>query len=54
MQIGTKSLQVRASLAPAEQRDRLWAKAVAIYPGYEDYQRKTTRLIPVVVLHPLA
>jgi len=34
---------------PAERR-RLWALAVAEYPGYAGYQDKTDRLIPVVLL----
>ncbi|MQF99768.1 MAG: nitroreductase family deazaflavin-dependent oxidoreductase [SAR202 cluster bacterium] len=30
-----------------EQRSRLWSLAVQAYPPYEDYQSKTTRIIPV-------
>jgi deazaflavin-dependent oxidoreductase (nitroreductase family) len=32
------------------ERDRLYAKMVAVNPGFADYERKTTRKIPVVVL----
>jgi F420H(2)-dependent quinone reductase len=32
------------------ERDEWWARAVAAYPPYADYQRKTTRQIPVFVL----
>ena len=32
------------------QRARLWQKAVAVWPDYEEYAKRTTREIPVVVL----
>jgi hypothetical protein len=32
------------------ERDALWAKVVAAMPGFADYQTKTERVIPVVVL----
>jgi F420H(2)-dependent quinone reductase len=34
------------------ERDQWWDRAVAAYPPYADYQRKTTRTIPVFVLEP--
>jgi F420H(2)-dependent quinone reductase len=40
----------RAREAAAEERERLWAAARAIYPGYDAYQARTTRTIPVMVL----
>ncbi len=36
----------------AAERARLWKLAVAAYPPYEDYQKKTTRQIPVFVAEP--
>jgi F420H(2)-dependent quinone reductase len=35
-----------------EERSRLWPKAVALYGGYGDYQRRTSRQIPLVILEP--
>ena len=35
-----------------EERDRLWRMMADAYPDYEDYQRRTDRQIPVVVLEP--
>ncbi len=32
---------------------RLWSLMTSIYPAYNDYQRKTARKIPVVVLTPI-
>jgi deazaflavin-dependent oxidoreductase (nitroreductase family) len=37
----------------AAERARLWQLAVAAYPPYEDYQKKTTRKIPVFVAEPV-
>jgi deazaflavin-dependent oxidoreductase (nitroreductase family) len=45
-------LRVRAKKADPEEKDRLWPKLVAMYPSYEDYQRRTDREIPVVLLKP--
>ena len=36
--------------AELEERDRLWAAARAVYPGYDAYQARTTRRIPVMIL----
>ncbi|MCH8162244.1 MAG: nitroreductase family deazaflavin-dependent oxidoreductase [Chloroflexi bacterium] len=33
-------------------RDRLWKSMAAMYDGYDEYQKLTTRVIPVVVLKP--
>lgn len=41
---------VTARDATPEEHPRLWALAVAEYPGYADYQERTGRLIPVVLL----
>ena len=35
-------------------RPRIWAKAVEAWPQYTDYQAKTSREIPVVVMTPVA
>ncbi len=47
-----RNLRVTAEEARGEERRRLFASLVEMYPGYEDYQRRTEREIPVVVLHP--
>jgi len=36
----------------AAERERLWEEVTARAPGYLDYQRRTTRRIPVVLLEP--
>ena len=35
------------------ERDTWWDRAVAAYPDYADYQKKTDRTIPVFVLTPI-
>jgi F420H(2)-dependent quinone reductase len=52
VQIGREHRRVRARDAEGEERERLWAEMVSLYPSYADYQEKTTRRIPVVVLEP--
>ena len=37
-------------MATAEEKPALWDKVVAAYKGYDGYQRKTSRDIPVVIL----
>lgn len=41
---------VRASDAEGEERARLWSLMTEVWPAYDDYQAKTDREIPVVVL----
>jgi F420H(2)-dependent quinone reductase len=43
-------IAVRARRAPAEERRELWPRLVDLYSGYAEYQKSTSREIPVVVL----
>jgi F420H(2)-dependent quinone reductase len=52
VQVGPERRRVRARVATADERPRLWSAAVADWPGYEDYRARTDREIPVVVLEP--
>jgi F420H(2)-dependent quinone reductase len=38
--------------ATATERAELWPELTAVYPRFDTYQRRTTRLIPVVILRP--
>jgi deazaflavin-dependent oxidoreductase (nitroreductase family) len=54
VEIGNESSDVTArELLPAE-RDDLFAKITAAAPGFAEYQAKTTRIIPVFELQPVA
>ena len=54
VELGRKKLPVTARQADAEERKRLWPLLVAMYAGYAEYQKKTTREIPLVILSPTA
>ena len=49
-QVGPDRIQVLARDAAGAERDRLWAKAVELDPAYAEYQGRTERQIPVVIL----
>jgi deazaflavin-dependent oxidoreductase (nitroreductase family) len=53
VQAGTTKLKARARTATGDERTRLWEKALVFWPPYADYQLKTEREIPVVVLDPV-
>ncbi|MCW2501650.1 MAG: hypothetical protein JWN87_3326 [Frankiales bacterium] len=53
VQVGARKLQATARTATAAEKARLWPLVVAVWPAYEDYQAKTARDIPVVVLSPV-
>lgn len=52
VQVGSQVHDVHARVAHGEERERLWALMVGLYPGYEGYRKRTERQIPVVVLEP--
>jgi deazaflavin-dependent oxidoreductase (nitroreductase family) len=52
VQVGSEHLWVHARVADVEERKRLWPKALKVYGGYEDYQRRTEREIPLMILEP--
>jgi proline iminopeptidase len=54
VQVGTKKVKARARTASGAERARLWEKALEFWPPYADYQKKTEREIPVVVLDPIS
>ena len=50
VEIGTESFQVDAKVTEEPERRRLYEKMVKMMPGFDDYRRKTKRVIPVIVL----
>jgi len=53
VQVGSRHLPVHARVATPQEREHLWALAVAGYPGYDAYAaRSKGREIPLVVLEP--
>jgi deazaflavin-dependent oxidoreductase (nitroreductase family) len=52
VEVGTETIPVRARVAQGEERARIWEKQKRDYPGFAEYERTTTRQIPVVILEP--
>lgn len=50
--VGGTTQRMRARVASAEERQRLWPSVTKAYRGYAGYQRRTDREIPLVVLEP--
>jgi deazaflavin-dependent oxidoreductase (nitroreductase family) len=50
VQVLADRFKARARTATAEERARMWPQMVSHWPDYEDYQAKTDREIPIVVL----
>jgi len=50
VEVGTGTVEVTARVADDADRERIWSKQKADYPGFAEYEEKTTRRIPVVVL----
>ncbi len=53
LQDDDRTWEVRARELEGEERAEWWARCVAAFPPYAEYQRKTERLIPVFALEPL-
>jgi deazaflavin-dependent oxidoreductase (nitroreductase family) len=54
IEVGADTIPVKATEAKGAERERLFNQQAALMPGFAEYQRNTTRLIPVIVLEPTA
>jgi deazaflavin-dependent oxidoreductase (nitroreductase family) len=52
-EIGTGTVDLLARVAEGEERETIWAAQKAAYPGFADYEQKTARQIPVIILKPI-
>ena len=50
IEIGNETIPVRARVAVGEERERIWSVQKERVPGFADYEQRTARQIPVVVL----
>jgi deazaflavin-dependent oxidoreductase (nitroreductase family) len=50
IEVGTETIPVRARVAEGDERERIWATQKEQVPQMAEYEQKTTRRIPVVVL----
>ena len=54
VEIGTEKFQALATVAEEPERSQLFDKVATLYPGFAEYQQKTERIIPVVILTRLS
>jgi len=50
VEVGTDKWDATAREAEGEERERIWTKQKKEFPGFADYEQRTTRRIPVIVL----
>ncbi len=50
IQVKAERIPVRATVAEGDERERLWKLMTEVWPDYDEYQAKTDRTIPVVLL----
>ncbi|MDR3545141.1 MAG: nitroreductase family deazaflavin-dependent oxidoreductase [Candidatus Limnocylindrales bacterium] len=53
VEVGSETFEARARVTEGAERDRLFAERAAASPNFAEYQRRTARVIPVVVLERL-
>ena len=52
VEVGTETREMVARVAAGEERERIWTGQKRDYPGFADYERNTSREIPVIILEP--
>jgi F420H(2)-dependent quinone reductase len=53
IQVKDTQIKVTAEIAGPEKKSELWARLVAVAPNFAGYQERTSRDIPMVILHPV-
>jgi len=53
VEVGTETFQVDARAAKEPERSRLFNKMVESFPGFDNYRRRTDRVLPVIVMTPV-
>ena len=54
VEVGTETIPVRARVAEGAERDEIWEEQKRVNSNFADYEQKTTRSIPVVILERVA
>jgi deazaflavin-dependent oxidoreductase (nitroreductase family) len=54
VEVGTKTYRVMARVPDQEERSRIWEDQKRDVPAFAEYERKTARQIPVVILEPVS
>jgi deazaflavin-dependent oxidoreductase (nitroreductase family) len=50
VEFGEETFEATATPVTGDDRDRIYADQVKVFPGFGEYEEKTTRIIPVVAL----
>jgi deazaflavin-dependent oxidoreductase (nitroreductase family) len=53
LEVGTETFDAKARVTEGDERERIWSRQKQIAPGFAEYEQKTKRKIPVVVLEPV-
>jgi deazaflavin-dependent oxidoreductase (nitroreductase family) len=53
-EVGQEKARFLARVATGEERDKLWSKQKQEWPNFAQYEEKTKREIPVIILEPSA
>ena len=53
-EIGAQKLRLHARVAGDAERGPIWTAQKSEFPGFQDYETKTARQIPVVILEPVS
>ncbi|HUC58272.1 MAG TPA: nitroreductase family deazaflavin-dependent oxidoreductase [Streptosporangiaceae bacterium] len=54
IEVGTETREAIARVAGGDERERIWAAHKENAPGFAEYEKKTARQIPVVILEPIS
>ena len=52
IEVGTETVPVTARVTDSEEREPIWARQKELQPGFAEYEQKTSRQIPVIILEP--
>ena len=50
VEVGSEKFETTARILTGDERERAFKRAAEVFPPYADYQKKTTREIPVIAL----
>jgi deazaflavin-dependent oxidoreductase (nitroreductase family) len=53
VEVGDDTRKVTARVAEGDERERIWTRQKDLVPGFADYEQRTTRQIPVIILEPV-
>ena len=53
IQVKDQRIKVTAEIAGPDKKPELWARLVEVGPNFAGYQKRTSREIPMVILHPV-